>query len=224
MTPAPSSARCKLISIHLGLDTIAQAETDREGRPAPLSLRQTISLPDLSPDACGWPAPDDYPRFAAVEENWFASFDDLRTHVAERMPREGPAVWHYHVEEHVRRDERPTIDLGERMPGVKEIFLLTRPAGHTRSEFVTHWLDIHHPLALRHHVGMWKYVQNVVLARLSEAGLPFDGVAELHYPTVADARDRRYGSEEGRAAIAADRPHFVGGSVALFTGEVCRRR
>ena len=216
--------RCKLISVHVGPDTVQQYEADMGDDPESRSLRRTVSTADLSPADCGWPQPADYPRFAAVEENWFASPDDLRASVAERMRREGPAVWHYHVAEYVRRDERPTIPIGQRMPGVKEIFLLTRPAGRTPSEFAAHWLEVHHPLALRHHVGMWKYVQNLVVARFGEAGMPFDGVAELHYPTVADARERRYGSEEGRAAIAADRPHFVGGSVGLFTGEVCRRR
>jgi uncharacterized protein (TIGR02118 family) len=173
----------------------------------------------LAPPDCGWPEQPDYPRFAAVEERWFTSVAALRGHVRRRSAREGSSVWHYEVTEHMRKDERPNCDPGQCSPGVKQIFLLTRPTHRTHADFAAHWLETHHPLALRHHVGMWKYVQNLVVARFGSEGSDFDGIAELHYPSLESARNERYGSEEGKVVIAADRPQFVGASVPLFTRE-----
>ena len=39
----------------------------------------------------------------------------------------------------------------------------------------------HTPLAVRHHVGLWNYTQNVVRRAYTPGGNPIDGIAELHF-------------------------------------------
>lgn len=74
-------------------------------------------------------------------------------------------------------------------------------------EFRAHWHDVHAPLALRHHIGMSRYVQHVVVEAADES---VDGIAELHFPSVRDLSDRFYDSDEGVRAIATDVARFTG--------------
>ena len=53
----------------------------------------------------------------------------------------------------------------------------------THEQFARHWTENHTPLALRHHVGLWNYTQNVVRRAFTPGGNPIDGVAELHFRT-----------------------------------------
>jgi uncharacterized protein (TIGR02118 family) len=65
------------------------------------------------------------------------------------------------------------------------------------------------PLALRHHPGLHKYVTNVVDARLGDAP-EWDGIAELHFPSVEAMRNRFFDSPEGERIIREDMPRFIG--------------
>ena len=197
---------------------IRRAERQLEGDQS--WIGRVVDIADRRPEDCGWPQAPGYPAFAAAEEFWFAHEENLHAHLRGFESPDGVTdVWHYVVDEHIRKDCRPALVAGARTPGVKQLFYLTRPAEKSRDAFVGHWRDVHAPLAMRSHVGMWKYVQNVVVESFPSSAPAFDGIAELHYPTLADARTRRYDSPADRDAIAADRPNFVGASIGIFSGE-----
>lgn len=98
---------------------------------------------------------------------------------------------------------------GTQTPGMKQISFLTRAAGLTRSQFAAHWQEIHAPLASKHHPTIWRYVQNVLVERLTADAPEIDGVAELSYRSYEDWRDRKYDSPEGQTIITADIPRFI---------------
>ena len=65
------------------------------------------------------------------------------------------------------------------------------------------------PNALRHHPGMAKYVTNVVEQRLGD-GPDWDGIAELHFPSVEAMRTGFFDSPEGERLIREDMGRFIG--------------
>lgn len=91
-------------------------------------------------------------------------------------------------------------------PGVVAAFGLALRPELTRAEGDAHWRDVHAPLALRHHVGMWDYTQCSVVHRF--AGPDFDGFALCGFATDHDLRHRFYDDDAGRAAIGADVASF----------------
>lgn len=76
-----------------------------------------------------------------------------------------------------------------------------------RDAALAHWRDVHAPLARKHHIGMCRYVQHVVMGGTDDR---VDAIAELRFETNADLDDRFYDSDDGRAAIAADIATFAG--------------
>ncbi|HZR80155.1 MAG TPA: EthD domain-containing protein [Candidatus Binatia bacterium] len=130
----------------------------------------------------------------------------------------------YECTEHVQKAPAAApARLRERSPVVKMIAAVKRRAGLSHDEFARHWLERHVPLALEHHVGLVKYVTNVVDSRISPDGEDFDGIAELHFATEEDLRTRMFGSDEGRRAIEADIPRFLGPMQAWLASEyVCK--
>jgi uncharacterized protein (TIGR02118 family) len=182
--------------------------------------RRVVSIADCAPEDCDQPKPADYPAFDVAEELWFESIGDLEQYVREApLPAGAAAAHHLHVHESVRKEERPPLVRGQRAPGVKQIYLIERAPGQTHEGFAQHWLGVHGPLAHQRHIGMSKYVQNVVLRQFPPSELAVDGIAELHFASLEDARTKRYDSKEGQAAISADRPNFVSQSVPLFASE-----
>jgi uncharacterized protein (TIGR02118 family) len=98
---------------------------------------------------------------------------------------------------------------GEFAPGVKMVSFMQRADAMTHEQFARHWTENHTPLALRHHVGLWNYTQNVVRRALSPGGTAIDGVAELHFRTQDDFVYRFFDSDDGRAVILADVARFM---------------
>ena len=115
----------------------------------------------------------------------------------------------YVTREFVQKQPATTAPLGERSPGVKIVGLVRRPDGMTHDAFVEHWLERHVPLALVHHPGLHKYVTNVVETALGDAP-PWDGIAELHFPSREAMRTRFFDSPEGERIIREDMPRFIG--------------
>lgn len=72
---------------------------------------------------------------------------------------------------------------------IKTIGLLTRKDGWTHDQFMTHWVEVHAPLA--HAVpGLRRYVQNHIDAERTRADIPatdvaIDGIAELWFDNRA---------------------------------------
>lgn len=124
--------------------------------------------------------------------------------------------------EHIQRAGAWPGPLGERSPGVKMVAAMRRSPGLDHAAFVDHWLGRHVPLALARHPGLVRYVTNVVDAPLGEhapSGEALDGIAELHFASEADLRDRMYDSPEGRREIEADIVRFIGGMEAWLVSE-----
>ena len=80
-----------------------------------------------------------------------------------------------------------------------------RRQGMAPADFRAHWRNVHAPLACRHHVGMSRYVQHVVIDGSDES---VDAIAELHFLSTAEFSDRFYDSDAGARAIAQDVARF----------------
>ena len=95
---------------------------------------------------------------------------------------------------------------------IKSISLLTRKDGWTHEAFVTHWIEIHAPLA--HAVpGLRRYVQNHIKGERTRGDIPatevaIDGIAELWFDDQA-ALEAAAGSPEMKA-LQADGAKFIG--------------
>jgi uncharacterized protein (TIGR02118 family) len=98
---------------------------------------------------------------------------------------------------------------GEYAPGIKMVSFMPRAEGLTHEQFARHWVERHTPLAVRHHVGLWNYTQNVVRRSYTPGGGAIDGVAELHFRTRGEFVNRFFDSDEGRAVIVADVRRFM---------------
>ena len=95
---------------------------------------------------------------------------------------------------------------------IKTIGLLTRKDGWTHAQFMTHWVEIHAPLA--HAVpGLRRYVQNHIVGERTRADIPatnveIDGVAELWFDDRA-AMEAAAKTPEMKA-LHADGALFIG--------------
>jgi uncharacterized protein (TIGR02118 family) len=107
-----------------------------------------------------------------------------------------------------REWERDWAD-GEYAPGIKMVSFMQRADGLTHEQFSQHWTENHTPLALRHHIGLWNYTQNIVRRSFTPGGNAIDGIAELHFRTQDDFVYRFFDSDDGRAAILADVGKFM---------------
>jgi uncharacterized protein (TIGR02118 family) len=114
----------------------------------------------------------------------------------------------YRVRE-VLRFVRPGTE--QRDGGVSFICRVFRSPGLDSAQFERHWTEVHRPLAIRHHVGMTRYVQNVV----DERCFPLDGsevagIAELRFASLEAFASSMYDSEKGERIIGEDVAKFVG--------------
>jgi uncharacterized protein (TIGR02118 family) len=173
------------------------------------------------------------PELDSIGELSFDSLEDYRERlydseegrriVGEDVARFMGGAHSYDCTEHVQKAPPPPTRLRERSPVVKMVSAMKRRPGMTHEEFAEHWLRRHVPLALEHHVGLVKYVTNVVDQRVSPDGEDFDGIAELHFASEEDLRTRLFGSEEGKRIIEADIPRFIGPMQAWMVSEyVCK--
>ena len=106
-------------------------------------------------------------------------------------------------------EERVQWDSDDVEPGVKRVSFIHRLPSLDRATFASYWAEHHAPLARQHHPGIRRYVQNVVIAPLTDDAPDIDGIAELSFASVDDMKTRLYDSDEGKAAIAADVAKFI---------------
>jgi uncharacterized protein (TIGR02118 family) len=98
---------------------------------------------------------------------------------------------------------------GDGRAGVKQVSFVRRLPSLTRPAFAAHWSERHTPLARVHHPAITRYVQNVVVDRVTDGSDDIDGIAELSFASLEDLRGRFYDSENGRAVIAEDVRRFI---------------
>jgi uncharacterized protein (TIGR02118 family) len=92
-------------------------------------------------------------------------------------------------------------------PGVTAAYGMRRRPDLTHEQADAHWRDVHAPLALRHHPGMWHYHQVSVDAVLD--GAPYDGVALCAFASEQELSERFFGDADDRAVITADVATFA---------------
>ncbi|HEX7097119.1 MAG TPA: EthD domain-containing protein, partial [Acidimicrobiales bacterium] len=174
-------------------------------------------LPDVD-GVVGWvanvadesqaPLGDEIPTAEAVVEAWLAPGRDVASVPLDRfLP--GLAVEVYEVEERLMWDRHGEWPLGERAVGFNRIALIPRLPSLTRAEFAAHWTERHGPLAARHHPGIARYVQNVVIACHTPGAPDWDGIAELHFVRLEDFTERMHDSPEGKRIIREDVRRFI---------------
>jgi len=108
----------------------------------------------------------------------------------------------YEVTVRPMRHQRRTWPVGEVSPGVTAAYAMIRHPDLTHEQADAHWRDVHAPLALRHHPGMWHYHQ-VSIDRVL-GGREFDGIALCAFASEQDLAERFFGGPEDQAAISAD--------------------
>jgi uncharacterized protein (TIGR02118 family) len=92
-------------------------------------------------------------------------------------------------------------------PGVTATFAMRRRPDLTHERADQHWRDVHAPLALRHHPGMWHYHQVSVDAVLD--GPPYDGFALCAFASEQELAERFFGGPDDREVILADVASFA---------------
>jgi uncharacterized protein (TIGR02118 family) len=115
----------------------------------------------------------------------------------------------YEVEERLMWDRHGEWPLGARAVGFNRVALVPRLPSVSHDEFATHWTDRHGPIAERHHPGIARYVQNIVLRTLTAGAPDWDGIAELHFVRTTDFTERMYDSPEGRDIVREDVLRFI---------------
>jgi len=101
---------------------------------------------------------------------------------------------------------------------VKLVFLCRRRPELTHEQYVDMLLREHVPLALAHHPTLRRYVVNIVDSTRGPAPA-LDSIGELWFDSLADYRERLYGSAEGERIIGRDVARFLGAAAAFATTE-----
>ena len=104
---------------------------------------------------------------------------------------------------------------------IKSLSLLVRRDGMTHEQFMTHWVEIHGPLALKV-PGLRRYVQSHIVDRrrrpdVPDIGVEVDGIAETWYDD-AEAMARAVATPEMKA-LHADGALFIGRIQSFITHE-----
>jgi uncharacterized protein (TIGR02118 family) len=191
----------------------------------PLLRRYVVNIVEQSPQG-----EDD---LDSIGELFFGHLDDFRQRlydsaesqaVVERdVQRFMGGAYAYATSEHVHKASAPSTVLGVRSPGVKLVCPVKRRPDLTHEQFVDHWLNRHVPLALQHHPGLSKYATNVVDQQLSPDEEPWDGIAELHFASVADLQRGMFDSKDGERVIREDMTRFIGRAGAYRVAEYVQK-
>jgi hypothetical protein len=173
----------------------------------------------------------DPPPFEVITEMWFDSFDDFKDPtrlyaspageelITDDLAAMGARSYHYLVSPVVQWDKVPPVPPGQRTPGVKSMFISRRLENLDIKAAEKAWRE-HRIAAEKYHCYATRYVQNGVIASLTQDAPVWHGCAELFYPTLEDLEQRFVGGTiEGEVEIAKDAGRFVADSYPLFTSE-----
>jgi len=113
----------------------------------------------------------------------------------------------YEVQVRPMRHQRRFWPAGDPTPGVTAAFGMVRRPDLTHEQADTHWRDVHAPLALRHHPGMWHYHQVSIDEVLD--GPAYDGIALCAFASEQELAERFFGGPEDQEVIRADVATFA---------------
>ena len=190
-----------------------------------------VNANDVTPDfGAGQPLPTAPVIYDVVTEMWAepanaseeaaALYQATIDPVVQQSLRSRAATCHsYLVADAVEKDAQ-TFQLGRRAPGVNLVSAITWGEGKTAEQGRQGWRN-HGPLACRVHVGMTRYVRNVVEQALTPGAPAYNGIAMLYFPTLPDLEQRLYDSPPNVEVIAKDVAGFVNLEkiVTFYTGQ-----
>ena len=113
----------------------------------------------------------------------------------------------YFVFSRVIRERNTIVESGVPSPGITAIFPLLHHPNLTHEQSDAHWRDVHAPLALQHHPGMWDYTQLSVSRTLT--GPAVDGFALVSFESMESMKERFFGDENDRDVIYRDVASFA---------------
>jgi len=113
----------------------------------------------------------------------------------------------YEVQVRPMRHQRRFWPPGTASPGVTAAFGMVRRPVLSHAESDAHWRDVHAPLALRHHPGMWHYHQ-VSIDKVLD-GRVYDGIALCAFASEQELAERFFGGPEDQEVIRADVATFA---------------
>jgi hypothetical protein len=177
----------------------------------------------------------DPPPFDVVTEMWLDSFEDFKDQarlvdtpagrelLRDELAAMGAKCYDYLISPVVQWDRVPAAPLSQRTPGVKSMFISRRLENLDIKAAEKAWRE-HRIAAVKHHSYATRYVQNGVIAALTNDAPVWHGCAELYYPTLEDLEQRFVGGTvEGEEEIAKDANRFVADSYPLFCSEYVLR-
>lgn len=130
------------------------------------------------------------------------------SNAVEHHPGSQPMINHTYLVSDIVEKDQQSFPQGERSRGVNLVSVITWAQGKSDAEGRRGWQN-HGPLACRIHIGMTRYVRNVIEQALTPGAPAYNGVAVLYFPTQEDLEQRLYDSPKGAEAIAADVRGFV---------------
>lgn len=184
----------------------------------PPVLRYVVNLAGQAPANLTRPVAD----WDVVTETWIARAGDAPKAPGPVPLPPGCLAHVYRVQETIQLDETAGWTNRAPSPGVKSIFFSRRHESLDNATARKYW-DEHAPVARAHHAGMARYIQNGVVAPLTEGAPVVHGFAVLHFPTMEDLEQRMFDSEQGQAAIRADSQRLVAGSTVVYATEYVLR-
>jgi len=185
--------------------------------------RYIVNLVDAQPppvENIGFVAPDAPAPYDVITEMWFGSPDDFKDRVKlygsaanadavhKHLAAKAGAVFSYRVTEIIEKD-KAELKAGQRTAGLKTVIPLFWKPELSVDDGRKGW-QVHGTIALRTHVGMSKYVRNLVEEVLTENAPAYPGIGELHF---AGADDMRYGlfpQPHSLEVIAFDTARWLG--------------
>jgi hypothetical protein len=186
-----------------------------------------VCLVDATPETPPWQRPGepppaaDAPAFDAVVDVQGGTAGAVVEALDQRARSAGVSGLALEVDEHLEKDAEPRVP-GRATGGVKFLSLLEFHPDLGEAARRRTWAH-HAPLALAVHVGMTRYVRDVVTAArhigVAATHPRVHGVAELHFPDVATMTTRWFDSDTGRAAIVQDVGHFLLRATRLYATE-----
>jgi EthD domain len=135
--------------------------------------------------------------------------DALRARVGEAFT--------YRVTDVVEKDAHPR-KVGERSGGTKMLSIAGLKKGLTSEEWQLGW-EVHGPLALRTHVGLSRYVRNVIEESLTPGAPDYRGIAELQFLSVEDAVRRFFPTPHAARIIEFDTARWMASYEAAYFSE-----
>jgi hypothetical protein len=127
----------------------------------------------------------------------------------------------YRVTEVIEKDGHPRV-VGQQSAGTKMLSLAGLKKGMTGEEWRLGW-EVHGPLAVRTHIGLSRYVRNVVEESLTPGAPDYRGIAELQFLAVEDAVHRFFPTSHAARIIEFDTARWMAAyEAAYFTEHVLK--